>query len=330
MVKIAVIGCGMVAEEMHLPAFTSIPGASVTALVDVDPKALNRMGDRYGVKARYADYRRMLRKEPVDAVSVCTPNYLHAQMTVDCCRAGKYVLVEKPAATSLAEIQRMKAAADKAGVFVMVEQYHRFVATNERARSVVQSGILGKVTGFHACLRAGGPARWAPDSKWFWKKSQAFGGALADLGIHIIDTVRWITGKEIRSVQCVTSKIGRRGDVEDNAVLTATTADGLVGTVDVSWTQVPGRLAIEVYCENGLLETVGYKFLRATMTEPRAEVTFDVPKESPTGGPFKYFVECVRTGRRPFVDIVEGGRSLAVVIAAYDSAASGGTARVRY
>jgi predicted dehydrogenase len=323
MVKLAVIGCGKVAEAMQLPGFAAVPQVSVVALVDINPKHLNRMGDLYGVKARYDDYHKMLKNEDVDAVSICTPNYLHARMAVDCCRAGKYVLVEKPPATSMAEIKRMKAAADEAGVFVMVEQYHRFVPVNELARSIIRSGALGKVLGFRGRLGSGDPTGWSPEGEWFFKKAEAFGGALADIGVHIIDTVRWVSGKEISRVQGFTAKLGTKGDVEDNAALTVQTKDGCVGIFEASWTQRPSFCGYQIYCQKGTLETVNYKYLKATTNDPKGEVNYDIPKESVLGGPWHYFINCVANKTKPFVDIEESGRSLAVILAGYRSAVTG-------
>ncbi|MCD6405826.1 MAG: Gfo/Idh/MocA family oxidoreductase [Planctomycetes bacterium] len=330
MLKIAIIGCGRITEVMYLPEFASIPDVSVTALADTNTKNLNRLGNFYGIKGRYRDYREMLATEDVDAVCVCTPNYLHAKMTVESCRAGRHVLVEKPVATSIAEVKRMKAAAKEAGVFIMVEQTHRFVPANERAREVIRSGLLGKVIGFRARVGSGDPRNWSPAGKWFFKKEQAFGGALADIGIHIIDTVRWVSGKEIARVQAFTAKIAVKGTVEDNAALTVETTDGCVGTIEASWTQSPGYFGYQIFCEKGMLENVTGKGLRGVLSDPPGEMTFDVPTKSVHQSAFRYFADCVMKDEKPFVDINEGGRSLAVVIAAYRSAATGRVMAVKF
>ncbi|MHC4712275.1 MAG: Gfo/Idh/MocA family protein [Planctomycetota bacterium] len=330
MLKLGFIGCGKVTERMHLPDFASLPQVSVAALCDINNSTLERLADFYGVKARYKDYKAMLRNEELDAVCVNTPNYLHAKMTVDCCKAGKYVLVEKPVATSRGEVKRMSAAAAEAGVFIMAEQSHRFSPRNEKAHEVIASGFMGKVLGFRARVGSLDPVNWSPTSKWFYKKDEAFGGALADIGIHIVDTIRWVTGKKIARVQAFTAKLGRRGDVEDNGVLSVVTTDGLIGTIEASWTQAPSFFGYQVNCEKGFLEVRSGEGLRAFMGEPASEVCFDVPKQSAHGGPFKYFADCVLNKRRPFVDIEEGGKSLAVVVAAYRSAATGRAVEVKY
>ncbi len=328
MIRMALIGCGKIADVEHLPAFSSMPEVTLAALADIDAKHLAAAGDKYNVAARYKDYREMLKREEIDAVSICTPNYLHARMTVDCCRAGKHVIVEKPAATSVAEVKRMKAAGEEAGVIIMVEQYHRFIGVNEKARDIVRSGMLGKVIGFRARVGAADPERWSPTSKWFFKKEEAFGGALADIGVHIIDTLRWVSGKEIARVQGFTTSVHGKGDVEDTAALTCETTDGLVGVIEAAWTQWPNYVNYQIYCENGMLENTNYKTLRAVMSEPRAEISFDIPKGSVHGSPFRYFVDCILKGETPFVDIEEGGRSLAVVCAGYRSATTGKAVKV--
>ena len=330
MIRIAVIGCGKIAQEEHLPAFSSMPETAVVALCDVNARRLKVMGDLYGVKARYGDYRDMLRREDIDAVSICTPNYLHARMSVDCCRAGKHVLVEKPVATSLPEVKRMKVAALDAGVVLMVEQSHRFMPANERARDILASGLLGKVIGFRGRLGTADPSHWSPSGKWFFNKDEAFGGALADIGIHIIDIIRWVSGKEIARVQAFTASVHKRGNVEDTAALTVETRDGIVGVIEAAWTQSPNYLNYQIYCEKGVLETVNYKTLRAVLRDPSGEVLFDIPRESALGGPFRYFVDCILKGEEPFVGIDEGGKSLAVVLAGYRSAATGRVVRVNF
>lgn len=329
MLKVAIIGCGKITERAHLPELAAIPQVSVVALADANSRNLKNLADLYGVDGRYKDYREMLKEEEIDAVCVNTPNFLHAEMTVACCRAGKYVLVEKPVATSTGEVGQMRRAAEKAGVFVMVEQTHRFMPFNEKAYEIVKSGFLGKVIGFRGRVGSAGPENWSPKGKWFYKKAQAFGGALADIGIHIIDTVRWVSGKEIAGVKAFTAQVGRKGDVEDNAVLALRMTDGCVGVIEASWTQSPSYFGYDIICEKGTLENVMGRGLRARMSEPGGEVSFDVPKASVRGGPFKYFADCVLNRQKPFVDIDEGGRSLAVVLAGYKSAAEGREVKVR-
>jgi UDP-N-acetylglucosamine 3-dehydrogenase len=327
-IRLGLIGCGTIAEEEHLPAFATMADVEIAALADIDARRLAYMGDKYCVAARYRDYRAMLAAEHLDAVSICTPNYVHASMTIDCCRAGASVLVEKPAATSMAEIARMKAAAAKAGVIVMVEQTHRFIPINEKARQIVRSGALGRIVGFRGTVRSGGPAYWAPKSKWFFTKSEAFGGVLADTGIHLIDALRWITGQEIARVQGFTANMRGKGDVEDAASITFETAAGVVGVLDMSWNQQPGVFNYQIFGSEGFIETTNYKGLRGMMREPRAEVSYDIKESSEHVSPFRYFVDCVVTGEKPFVGLDEGGRSLAVVLAGYRSAATGKAATV--
>ncbi len=330
MLKLAIIGCGQVTQEMHLPAFASLPRVSIVALCDTNVRKLNEVANLYGVDARFRDYRKMLKETDIDAVCVCTPNYLHASMAIDSVKAGKHVLVEKPVATSLAEVKRMSAATAKSGRIMMVEQAHRFIPLNETAHGVISSGVLGKIHGFRARVGSMGPAGWSPTGKWFYRKREAFGGALADIGIHIIDTVRWVTGKKIALVKAFTAKLGRRGDVEDNAVLAVETADGLLGTIEASWTQGPMYFGYQIICEKGRLE-VGFDSGVCALTRaPKGRVEFSVPAASVRGGAFKYFADCALKGEKPFVDIDEGGRSLAVVLAGYRSAAAGKAARVKY
>ena len=102
-VRIAIVGGGNVAQLAHLPAYKSHPDVELAALVEDDPLKRRWLGDQYGFDNTYDDMTKMLQDEDVDAVDICTPNYLHAPMTIAALRAGKHVLCEKPLARNAVE-----------------------------------------------------------------------------------------------------------------------------------------------------------------------------------------------------------------------------------
>ena len=321
-VKIGIIGCGKVAERMHLPGYEKLKGAQVIALADINLENARRLGSAFKVPIIVSGYRHLLKLEHIDAVSICTPNYLHCRMTCDALGAGKHVLVEKPVATSMAEVRRMVAAARKARKILMVSQNHRFIPINKAARDFVKSGRLGKLYGFRGRVAHGGPEFWAPEGKWFFDSREAFGGALADIGIHIIDALRWITGKDAVSVIAFTKTLRKKCKVDDNASLIIECKDGALGTIEASWTQNPGELTYTIYGDKGNLVNDNYRKL-IFYPKNKKPVEVKIPERLKESSPYEHFVNCILKRRKPMVDGNEGGKSLEILLAAYKSNKTG-------
>lgn len=104
--KIGVIGCGSIAQHRHLPEYAAHPDAEIVAVCDIVPERAQTIADQYGTRA-YTDYHEMLANEEVEAVSVCTPNYLHAPISIAALHAGKHVLCEKPMALTVEDADKM-------------------------------------------------------------------------------------------------------------------------------------------------------------------------------------------------------------------------------
>ncbi len=141
--------------------------------------------------------------ENVDAVVVATPNAQHVDVAVAAADAGKHVLVEKPMARTLAEADTMVDAAARAGVVLMTAHNLRFAAPFAALRTHVVGGGIGRLTGFRAAFGHAGPEQWVSDATWFRDPELAGGGALIDLGVHVVDLVRMVTGDEVVAVSAL-------------------------------------------------------------------------------------------------------------------------------
>jgi len=321
-VRIGIIGCGKVTERLHLPGFSKVKNVEIVALADSDLLKARKLGAAFKIPVIFKDYRYLLKFNHIDAICVCTPNRLHCRMTCDAFAAGKHVLVEKPMATNMNEVRRMKAAADRAKKILMVAQLQRFMPINSVARKFISSGRLGKVFAFRGRIGHGGPENWAPDGKWFFDSREAFGGALADIGIHMIDMLRWISGKEAASVVACIKTLRKKTTLDDNAAFIVECADGAIGTVEASWTQEPGELTYTFYGDGGNLVNENYERL---IFHPRGKkaVRLAMPKRNREGTEFEHFARCILKNEKPLVDGAEGGRSLEIILAAYKSGKTG-------
>ena len=190
MVNIAIIGVGNIAET-HLLAYSKNKNVKVVAFCDINPDRLAYMGKKWGVEKCYTDLDTMFKEVPeIDAVSVCTWNAAHASCTVAALKAGKHVLCEKPMAMNATEASLMMQTAKEAGKLLMIGFVRRHGNDAKIVREFVDSDYFGELYYAKATYlrRNGNPGGW------FGDKSLSGGGPLIDLGVHVIDLVRFIFG----------------------------------------------------------------------------------------------------------------------------------------
>ncbi|MGO8670674.1 MAG: Gfo/Idh/MocA family protein [Capsulimonadaceae bacterium] len=193
-VGIGIIGAGAIASTAHLPAYAKLAHeglAHVVAIVDFDEGRAREVAERFSVPHAFTDYRDMLKLPSVDAVDVCTPNFLHKDPVIDSFRAGKHVICEKPIARNAVEGAEMLAASHAAGKKFQVALNLRFAAGPQAVRRFVDDGRLGEIyyARVHALRRRGIPG-WGV----FTQKDKQGGGPLIDVGVHIIDLTLWLLG----------------------------------------------------------------------------------------------------------------------------------------
>jgi len=190
--KIAVIGTGSISRE-HLDAYKENPNVEIYALCDINKERVEKRAAEYNVplERTFTDKDEMFKALPeIDAVSVCTWNSAHAECSIAALNAGKHVLCEKPMAMNEEEAKEMKAAADKAGKLLMIGFVRRHGNDCALLKDYIDKGYLGEIYYAKAqyLRRNGNPGGW------FGDKSRSGGGPLIDLGVHVIDLVRYLMG----------------------------------------------------------------------------------------------------------------------------------------
>ncbi|MBI2914091.1 MAG: Gfo/Idh/MocA family oxidoreductase [Chloroflexi bacterium] len=209
--KIVIIGAGFAARIVHLPGYKG-NDEPVAAICDLIPERAQSLADQYGIPRVYADWREMIEKERPDVASVCVANALHRDITIAALEAGAHVLCEKPLATSVAEAHEMFDAARKAGRVLMAAQFFRFTAEARAIRRVVEDGALGEIYhGEASAMRRLGIPTWGA----FHQKSASAGGALFDIGVHILDQTVWLMGnpRPVRVSAVTQQRFGRRPEI---------------------------------------------------------------------------------------------------------------------
>ena len=333
-VRVGVIGAGAVADITHLPAYYEMPEAKLIAVCDVNEERAKLMAKKYDAEAWYTDYIKLLEREDIDAVSICTPNYLHCDQTVAAAKHGKHVLVEKPMATTLEECDKMIKACEKANVKLMIGANPRFEPQNQKIKEILDRGFIGRILQIKYHAAYGGPlVFWPAVSDWFFNKSKVGGGCLQDFGTHIIDLFRWFAG-DVSSVFAIGGTLQKNIEAEDNAILLLTFKRGGIGEIDISWTHKGWEMSAEIIGSEGAIfvrephspisictDKVGLNMPKA-MIQP--QFPLDVAQMMVSQqSKIKHFVMSIIENRKPLVEGRDGRAALEVVLAAYESMKSG-------
>jgi predicted dehydrogenase/nucleoside-diphosphate-sugar epimerase len=248
--RVAVIGCGAVTREFHLPVLAGHPGVELVALVDQTPQRAREMAAAYGVKTVLADAAE-LDRHSVDAAVVATPPYHHAPCCIDLAQRGVHVLVEKPMATNYNEAVEMVRAADEAGVVLSVALFRRLYPSTRMLRALIASEALGRPIGFD--VESGGVYGWPLASLGNMRKDQSGGGVLIDIAAHMLDQLLTVLPGTADVLDYQDNALGGI-ETDCAAKLRIILGDHAIeGRLELSRTRNL-RGTIQIRCQRGLLE----------------------------------------------------------------------------
>jgi predicted dehydrogenase len=231
--RIGLVGVGAAAQINHIPALKRMEGVEITALCDRDPEKASRVAQKFGIPRAHQRFDDLLADEEIDAVDLCTPNYLHSPMATAALEAGKHVLCERPLARSADEAATMVKAAKKADRLLMCAVQHRFRPDAILLRKFVEKGDLGEIFFAKAgWLRQ--RTEWDSD-EWRRQKRESGGGVVLDLGFQMLDLSLWLMGNP--KVESVTASLHRlrKGEVEDSATAFLRLESGATLTLELTW-----------------------------------------------------------------------------------------------
>lgn len=344
-VKIAVIGAGNIANA-HIKAYREVEGAEVYALCDINEERLNETGELFGLNRRYTDLDTMLRELPeLDAADVCVWNCNHANCSVKALNAGLHVLCEKPMACSADEARQMSEAAKRNNRLLMIGFVLRFSNETKIAKDFISGGFWGDIYYSKAqyIRRHGSPGGW------FANKMLSGGGPVIDLGVHVIDLMRYLMGnpKPISVYAATFAGIGRRdhlktdvdwkprdatdediSDVEDFAVAMIRYSNGAVTQLEASYSingedstkrQIFGTKA-------GLDLSSGVK-LWGEYNNYLADIDIKTKNYKQGADMFvaemSHFVDCIQNGTKCVANAEDGMELMRILDAIYKSAREG-------
>jgi predicted dehydrogenase len=310
MVRVALFGSGWI-MPFHAQGVLDHGAGELVAVANWREESARRLAERFSIPRVTTSWEELVHDPEIEAVVIGTPNAFHAPQAVSCLRAGKHVLVEKPMARTVAEADEMVQAARGSGSSLMVAHCWRFRDEVRSLRERIAAGELGEIVktrgyGLHA--------RWGP-SGWFTDPELAGGGALLDMGVHAIDTTRFLLG-DPQPVR-VEAVVGTRyGDylVDDDAILLIAWSNGTNSVVESGWWQPRiGGLEADV-------EVFGTKGYARVFDPPDPPDGYEHVTQPMYSMQMAEFLDAVSSGREPRPNGEDGRVVMQVVEAAYRSA----------
>jgi predicted dehydrogenase len=318
-VKLGLIGLGYIGK-IHLRNSMKLANASLEAVSDISKQALNA-AKKNGVKKIFTSYEQLLKDPGIDAVIIALPTFLHLDCAKKAAEAKKHILLEKPIARNVAEAKEIVSVAQKNHVKLMMAYPQRFNKIMRKLKTKLKSGELGDIISAYATNVSTGPFMHrvhgydpVPVPEWWFNKELTGGGALIDLGSHMINLLRWYFGEFVE----VKSYLGYRFnlDLEDQATCLGKFQSGTTALINVGWFSQKYQLKVE------LLGTVEHTIANNIPPHPiLAAIQMLTINTSSFWQPYiaelQYFVNCIIHDIQPCPSGDEGLKDLKTIELAY-------------
>ncbi|RJE88809.1 gfo/Idh/MocA family oxidoreductase [Paenibacillus sp. 1011MAR3C5] len=344
-VQIGVIGTGSI-SSLHLDAYQNNKEANIYAVCDLNEERARKAAEKYGAEKVYTDYRELLADPVVQAVSICTWNNTHAEISIAAVEAGKHVLVEKPLCRTVEEALNVQRAVEASGKILQVGFVRRYDTNAQLLKSLANEGEFGEIyyAKATAIRRLGNPGGWFADIE------RSGGGPLIDIGVHVIDLCWYMMGRpKPVSVSANTyRKLGNRSNVEHLSFYQAADYDATKNTiedmanamirfengaslmVDASFTlhAKKDEMFVRLYGDKGGMEIDPETVI---VTEKNNTIVNILPQTDHAGFHFQsafqneinHFIENVQNGTKPLSPVEDGVEIMKILCGIYESAATG-------
>jgi predicted dehydrogenase len=262
-IKWGIAGCGRFAENSFLPAVRAIRKNSVSSLYSRDINRAKSLAEKFGVQNSFDNYDEFLNSD-IDAVFVASSNVHHYEQVIKAAQAGKNILCEKPLALTSAQAEEMVNVCKENNVLLAINYVHRFHPLVIKAKELIVDQKLGKLVSIDVHFNIDFP----PDNNFRFKKELSGGGALRDIGTHMIDLLRYFGG-EVESIDGVVGNLIYQSEVDDFAIGTVKFTKSGYGTFNVSYNNKKAFNRIEILCHTGAIaidNLIGKKLLAPKLT----------------------------------------------------------------
>lgn len=335
--KYALVGCGRISPN-HIAA-AKAAGIEISAICDLIPERMKKLSDEFNLNntKQYIDYTEVLKKEKPSLVAIATESGNHGAIALDCLDYGANLIIEKPITLDIAEVDLIIEKAQTLGLVVSACHQNRFNKSIQKIRQAMEQGRFGKLLHGTAHIRWNRNQNYYDQAPWRGTWSQD-GGALMNQCIHNIDLLRWMMGDEIDEVYGITDNLMHHTiEAEDLGLAIVKFKNGSYGLIEGTNYIYPKNLeeTLYIFGETGTVKAGGqsvnlienWKF--ADNLDNEAEVKNKYFENPPNVYGFGHtplyadVVEAIKEGRPPYVTAEDGKRALELVLAIYESAATG-------
>ncbi|MGC8590444.1 Gfo/Idh/MocA family protein [Athalassotoga sp.] len=317
--KWAIIGFGSISKNRFVPALEEA-GGTLSAVVTGNPeKVKHEVGKHIKITDKIDDL------EDVDIVYIATPNSLHKSQTIACAKRGINVFCEKPVGMNAEEAKQMAEFCDKSGVTFGVAHMGRFNSYNVLARDILKSNELGKIGIVKASFSFVNTER----NKWRYDLSLSGGGAIMDIGIHVINSLRFMLERDVEEITAINENLGY--EVDQNAAAIMKFANGPVALVDSSFDTYPS-VSFEFRGDKGMMYVMDTLFQdykgRVIVAKDGSFELRDVIDKKPYVLEIEDMEKAVTNHTRPATDGWEAFKDMQIVDNWYKSAKASKTMRI--
>jgi len=334
MLKVGLLGCGRQGWRRSRAVKTN--GDKLVVVADTNVQLASSLAVEMGCEAE-SDWRRVVNRDDVDALIVCTPNNLHAIMSIATMNRGKHVLCEKPLATTISDAEEIVRVGRERGLKVKCGFTLRHHPGVLQVRKWLEQGLLGEITFIR--IRYGIGGREGYDKEWRGARELSGGGQLMDQGVHALDLSRLFLGEISKVYGYVANYYWSNADVEDNAFCILRNETGQVASVHVSWTQWKNLFSLELYGRDGYscVEGLGGSYGTETAVLGRRDFSrpfeqtvleFRSADEEPWLSEWREFVSAIAEDREPVGNGYDGLQAIRLAFAVYRSSETGHTVGV--
>ena len=314
---VAILGCGLIGQKRA----KALHGAHLQVCADLDIKRAQQLANSYPGAEVTSDWRSAIHRDDVDIVIVATTNQALVETSLEAAKAGKHILVEKPAARNVAELDTLIDAAQKNDVLVRVGFNHRYHPALLKAQELLEAGELGELMFIRGRYGHGG--RIGYDQEWRADPVISGGGELIDQGVHLIDLSRWFLGDFV-SIEGYSHTYYWDMPVDDNGFMLLKTAKNQTAFLHVSCTEWKNTFSLEIYGRDAKLHIEGlggsygveklsfYKML-PEMGPPDTTI-WEYPRGDKSWSlEFSEFLDDLRLGRTPSANLNDAREALLIV-----------------
>ena len=328
-VNVGLVGTGFL-SDIFARCYIHDPKVKLATVCSRTEENARSFAHKYGLKTWYTDYNAMLRRDDLDAVNICVPNFLHAPLTISAAENGKHVLCTKPLAISMEEAEKMVRTCENAGVKLMYGENWLFTPAAGRIQEIIDEGALGKILAIEAREQHSGS-----HSPYATKREYCGGGVLIHMAVHPIGFIMSIMNRPVKRVYAELGNLLHNLEVEDYAVILVRFEGEGSGVAQSNYITKGGmQERIEIYGSEGMVfmnlthenpmrvySDVGYSYVveKASLSHGWTSPVIDEKTHYGFCNMVRHFSDCILEDKEPLSDGKFGKEVLKVIFAGYES-----------